>query len=233
MFNGTSDFFSARQNAVSAHDFLPEERTLDTLADAMQDCRGCELYKYATTAISGRGLATSKVVFVGEQPGDNEDRTGKPFVGPAGQLLDRAFAEVGIVRESIYMTGAVRHFKHEVVGKKRIHKNPNRAEISACRPWILAELKIVHPAMIVCLGVSAALSILGRQITLRDWRGRFFASQLAPHTFVTYHPAAILRTQGETAQVEAFSNFVEDLRLVSAKLAELEATATTLCVDYD
>ena len=134
------------EQAISAREFLPAERTLDSLRSAVQSCRGCPLYKNATQAIFGTGPATAQVVFVGEQPGDNEDLTGKPFVGPAGQLLDRAFADAGILRESVYMTGAVRHFKHEIVGKQRIHKTPNRAEVAACRPWILEELKILQPA---------------------------------------------------------------------------------------
>jgi DNA polymerase len=194
----------------------------------VQQCRGCPLYKNATQAIFGHGPANAQIVFVGEQPGDNEDLTGKPFVGPSGQLVDRAFAEVGIARDQVYMTGAVRHFKHEVVGKQRIHKNPNRAEIAACRPWILEELKLLQPKMIVCLGVSAAVSILGRQITLRDWRGRFFASAMAEETFVTAHPAAILRAGDDAAQAAAYEHWLHDLRQVAARATQLNLLEISL-----
>jgi DNA polymerase len=211
-----------QEQSRSALEYLPAVRTLDNLREAVQHCQGCALYKNATQAIFGHGPADARIVFVGEQPGDNEDLTGKPFVGPAGQLLDRAFAEVGIARESVYMTGAVRHFKHELVGKQRIHKNPNRAEIAACRPWILEELRILQPRMIVCLGVSAAVSILGRQVTLRDWRGRFFTCSIAEETFVTAHPAAILRAGDDAAQAAAYKLWLDDLRQVAERAAHLE-----------
>jgi len=210
------------KRSVSARDFLPEVRTLETLREAVRHCRGCEIYCNATQPVFGEGPANATCAFIGEQPGDNEDRAGRPFVGPAGQLFDKAIGEVGIERERVYLTGAVKHFKHAVVGNRRLHRNPNSSEISACRPWVLEELKIVQPKMIVCMGVSAAVSILGRQITLHDWRGRFFASALAPNTFVTSHPAAILRTEPDK-QEAAYRQFVDELAMVAERLRKLAA----------
>jgi DNA polymerase len=202
----------------SAADYLPDRITLPAMREAVQGCRGCDLYKYATHAVFGEGAAKAKCIMVGEQPGDSEDRQGRPFVGPAGQLLDRAMAEAGIERSAVYITNAVKHFKHEIIGKKRIHKSPNRAEITACRPWLIEELRVIKPQVLVCLGVSAANSIFDKKVTLRDVRGRFWETALSPRTFVTTHPSSILRSIDDESRHENYALFVKELKALAKEL---------------
>jgi DNA polymerase len=202
----------------SAADYFPERITLPAMRAAAEHCKGCDLYKFATHVVFGEGAPKARCLMIGEQPGDQEDKQGKPFVGPAGGLLDRALEEAGIARDSVYITNAVKHFKHEVVGKKRIHKNPNRAEISACRPWLVEELRIVKPEVLVCLGVSAAKSVFDKKVTLRDVRGKFWETTLSPRTFVTTHPSSILRSPDDESRRANYKLFVDELKLVARAL---------------
>jgi DNA polymerase len=201
----------------SAADFLPSRITLPALRDAVQGCRGCPLYENATQAVFGEGARSAAVMLVGEQPGDQEDLAGRPFVGPAGKLLDRALEEAGIDRKSAYVTNAVKHFKWEARGKRRIHAKPSWSEVAACRPWLEAELAVVKPTVLVLLGAVAAQGLLGRQFRVTKQRGELVDSPLAPHVTATIHPSAILR--GEPADREReLSRLVDDLKKVAALL---------------
>jgi uracil-DNA glycosylase len=207
---------------VTAADFLPSKKTLPALREAVQGCRGCDLYRNATQAVFGEGSPHAQVFFVGEQPGDKEDLAGKPFVGPAGQLLDRALDEAGIDRTQTYVTNAVKHFKWRPRGKRRIHQKPSWSETVACRPWLKAELEAVQPHVVVLLGATAAQSLLSRDFRVTQHRGELLESDLAEHVIATVHPSAILRQQdGESRQAE-FTAFVDDLRVVAGLL---DATA--------
>jgi DNA polymerase len=207
---------------VTAAAFFPEKRTLPALREAVQGCRGCDLYRNATQAVFGEGSEHADVFFVGEQPGDKEDLAGKPFVGPAGQLLDRALDEAGINRSRTYVANAVKHFKWKPDGKRRIHQKPNWSEVVACRPWLEAELQAVQPRVVVCLGATAAQSLLGRDFRVTQHRGELIESDLAEHLTATVHPSSILRRQDEESRRAEFAAFVDDLRVV-ARL--LDATA--------
>ena len=202
----------------TAADFLPPTRELPALREAAQGCRGCELYKLGTQTVFGEGATASEVMFVGEQPGDQEDLAGRPFVGPAGQLFDRALDEAGIDRSKAYVTNAVKHFKWEPRGKRRIHQKPNWAELTACRPWLDAELEAVRPRVLVCLGATAAQALLGRQFRVTRQRGELVDSPLAEHVTATIHPSAILRAEDDRREAE-YEAFVADLRKVAALLA--------------
>lgn len=205
---------------TSAADFLPEDRSLDALREAAAACEGCSLYKDATQTVFGEGKSIARVVLIGEQPGDEEDRKGRPFVGPAGRLLDRALIDAGIDREAAYITNAVKHFKWEPRGKRRIHKKPQDREIKACKPWLINEIELIRPQVVVCLGVTAATAAFGKVVRLKDYRGSFSQSLLSGMTFVTIHPSALLRIQeGETQQLE-YGRLVDDLRLVQSHLRE-------------
>ena len=198
----------------SAADFVPDQPTLERLREAVHGCRGCHLYERATDAVFGEGAAASEVMFVGEQPGDQEDRTGRPFVGPAGKLLDRAMEDAGIDRRLAYVTNAVKHFKWQARGKRRIHQKPNWGEMTACRPWLESELAVVQPRVLVLLGATAAQTLLGRQFRVTQWRGKLIESELAEAVTATVHPSSILR--GEPEEREAnFQAFVSDLRVVA------------------
>ncbi len=198
----------------SAARFLPPRRTLPALREAVQGCRGCQLYANATLAVFGEGTRTAALMLVGEQPGDQEDRSGRPFVGPAGKLLDRALEEAGIDRGKTYVTNAVKHFKWEARGKRRIHAKPSWSEVAACQPWLEAELAVVKPAVLVLLGAVAAQSLLGKQFRVTKQRGEPVDSPLAPYVTATIHPSAILR--GEPADREReFAGLVGDLRKVA------------------
>jgi uracil-DNA glycosylase len=205
--------------STSAAEFLPEHRTLGALREAAATCRGCALYQDATQTVFGDGSSDAKVVFVGEQPGDEEDRAGRPFVGPAGRLLDRALVEAGIDRKAAYITNAVKHFKWEPRGKRRIHKKPQDREIKACKPWLIHEIEAIHPQVVVCLGVTAATAAFGKAVRLKDYRGGFFRTPLATETFVTTHPSALLRAPDEDTRQREYRRFVEELRLVQARLS--------------
>ena len=191
---------------------------LDDLRAEVRRCTRCELYEGATQAVFGEGLVKSEVMFVGEQPGDREDREGHPFVGPAGRMLDRALEAAGIDRRLAYVTNAVKHFRYEQRGKRRIHQRPGAEHIRACRPWLDAELEVVRPRVLVCLGAVAAQALLGSQVKVTKDRGKPLESGLAPVVLVTIHPSAILRERDEPAREEAFAAFVADLRVVQEAL---------------
>jgi uracil-DNA glycosylase family protein len=199
--------------------FLPEQRNLTTLRDAAAGCRGCHLWRGATQTVFGEGLKRSHVMFVGEQPGDQEDRQGRPFVGPAGRELDRALEAVGIARDDVYITNVVKHFKFEERGRRRIHQTPKRFEIDACRPWLEEELRVVDPSALVLLGATAAKALLGSSFRLTQHRGELLDSDLAPIVSATIHPSAILRAPDDAARIEQREWFAEDLRVVARALA--------------
>jgi uracil-DNA glycosylase family protein len=195
--------------------FVPDRPTLPKLRAAAADCTACHLYKLGTQTVFGEGSADADVVFVGEQPGDQEDLAGRPFVGPAGRVLDEGLAAAGIDRSQVYVTNAVKHFKWEPRGKRRIHQKPNSAEMTACRPWLEAELAVVKPDVLVCLGATAAQSLLGRQFRVTKMRGVPVESELAPNVVATVHPSSILRAPDEGARQEAMRDFVRDLKAVA------------------
>jgi uracil-DNA glycosylase len=202
---------------MSAVEFLPERLTLPALREAASACRGCRLWEVGTQTVFGEGAVDAKAMFVGEQPGDQEDRAGKPFVGPAGRVFDEALAEAGIDRGSIYVTNAVKHFKWQARGKRRIHQKPNWTEMTACRPWLEAELEVVKPRVLVLLGATAAQTLLGREFRVTQHRGELLASELAEAVTATVHPSSILR--GEPAERDAnLAAFVDDLRVVAGLL---------------
>jgi uracil-DNA glycosylase family protein len=208
---------------VSASEFIPERKTLPVLREASRACRGCDLYLHATQTVFGEGAAHAPIFFIGEQPGDEEDRKGHPFVGPAGRLLDRALEEAGIDRRATYVTNSVKHFKFEERGKRRLHKKPSATEIRACRPWLEAELAIVRPQLIVCLGATAAQTIFGPRYRLTQERGRFVQHDLAPFATSTVHPSAILRAPDHDQREAEYHRFLEDLKSVKAMMARASA----------
>jgi DNA polymerase len=197
---------------------LPERRTLRTLKSAARGCRACHLWRDATQTVFGEGAATAEVMFVGEQPGNDEDLAGHPFVGPAGRILNDALEQAGIDRTRTYVTNVVKHFKWEPRGKRRIHAKPKAGEIGACRPWLDAEIAVVHPRIIVCLGATAAKALLGSSFKVSVDRGRFVESTLAPVVTATVHPSSILREPDSNARREAMRAFVKDLKKVAARL---------------
>ena len=197
---------------------VPERPSIPKLREAVQACRACELWADATQAVLGEGTSTARVMMVGEQPGDREDREGAPFVGPAGAMLDRALEEAGIDRQRVYVTNLVKHFRFRARGKRRIHQKPEAAHIRACRPWLDAELKVVKPEVLVCLGATAAQALLGRDVKVTRDRGRPIDTELAPCALVTVHPSSILRAPDEEARRTAYRDFVRDLEGVAATL---------------
>jgi uracil-DNA glycosylase len=203
--------------SISAVDFLPERLTLPALREAAAGCRGCHLWEMGTQTVFGEGAADAKAMFVGEQPGDQEDRAGKPFVGPAGRVFDEALAETGIERTSVYVTNAVKHFKWQARGKRRIHQKPNWTEMTACRPWLEAELEVVNPRVLVLLGATAAQTLLGREFRVTQHRGELLDSELAEAVTATVHPSSILRGEPEERDAN-FAAFVNDLKLVAGLL---------------
>jgi uracil-DNA glycosylase family protein len=207
----------------SAADLVPDHPTITTVRDAAKDCRACDLYKRGTQTVFGDGARQARLMLVGEQPGDAEDLAGKPFVGPAGRLLDKALEEAGIDRATVYVTNVVKHFKWEPRGKRRIHKKPNAGEIAACRPWLDTEIELVKPRAIVCLGATAAQALLGRQFKVTAQRGEFIASPLAPLVTATVHPSSILRAPDDETRHQETRLFVEDLRRVARALSSKES----------
>jgi uracil-DNA glycosylase len=197
---------------VSAAAYLPDRLDLESLREAAQSCRGCDLWRDATQAVVGEGPEDADVMFVGEQPGDQEDTEGRPFVGPAGRMFDKALAEVGIDRTTVYVTNTVKHFKWKERGKRRLHQKPTWAEMTACRPWLDAELELVRPRVLVCLGATAAQALLGRQFRVTKQRGVPVDSPLAEVVLATIHPSAILRAEDRDAE---YAGFVDDLRKVA------------------
>jgi len=200
---------------VSAADFIPpsDKPTLTELAAAAASCRGCDLYKRGTQTVFGAGSDKAEMVFVGEQPGDYEDRLGQPFVGPAGRILDRALEEAGIDRKRVYVTNAVKHFKWEPRGKRRIHSKPTVAQMRACRPWLEAELAAIKPHVVVCLGATAAQSLLGVTFRITQQRGKLLENTgWAPCVMATIHPSSVLRAPDERSRQAAYESLVADLK---------------------
>jgi uracil-DNA glycosylase len=207
----------------SALEFLPEKRDLLSLKEAAKCCEGCDLYRDATQVVFGEGPSHASIFLVGEQPGDREDRQGKPFVGPAGQLLDECLKTASIDRSELYVTNAVKHFKWEPRGKIRLHKKPNSLEITACRPWLAAEIAVVRPRIIVCLGATAAQSLLGAQFRLTRHRGEIFPSEYGPVT-ATIHPSAILRMTEPAERDAEIASLVRDLKAAHSYALERKAS---------
>ena len=196
----------------AAEDLIPPRATLTSLKAAAADCQACDLWKKGTQTVFGEGSRRANVLFIGEQPGNEEDLTGKPFVGPAGKLFDNALAEAGIDRKQTYVTNVVKHFKWEPRGKRRIHKKPNAIEIAACRPWLEAEIALVKPEVIVALGATAAQALLGAQFRVTKQRGQFIESTLAPYVMATVHPSSILRAPDDETRHLEYRRFVDDLK---------------------
>ncbi|HEX7235871.1 MAG TPA: UdgX family uracil-DNA binding protein [Gammaproteobacteria bacterium] len=197
-----------------AADFLPEKPSLQAARDAASGCRGCGLFRHATQTVFGEGAPHARIMLVGETPGDREDLAGRPFVGPAGQLLDRALEAAEIDRSTVYVTNVVKHFKWEPRGKRRLHKRPLPSEIGACMPWLRMEIDLVRPEIIVCLGATAGQALFGSRFSVTRERGRFLASRYAPFALATLHPSALLRITERDARREAFERFVADLKVV-------------------
>jgi probable DNA metabolism protein len=208
----------ARQPKVTAASFIPSDRTLPVLEEAIHACEGCELFRCATQPVFGRGPVKARLMFVGEQPGDEEDRAGEPFIGPAGRLLNTLLAEAGIDRSSAYVTNAVKHFKFTERGKRRLHENPRTSEIFACRPWLLAELEAVQPELVVCLGATASKSLFGSNFGLMRDRGKVLSSPYADRVIATLHPSAILRAMDRGRSAQMRSMLVADLKLAHSAL---------------
>jgi DNA polymerase len=190
---------------------------LACLRQAAASCKACDLWKNATQTVFGEGSSNATIMLVGEQPGDFEDRAGRPFVGPAGKLLDQALSEAGIDRSDVYVTNVVKHFKWSPAerGKRRIHKKPRDSEIKACRPWLDAELAVVKPKILVCLGATAAQALLGKEFRVSRQRGQIIESPLAPHVVATVHPSSILRAQDDESRHKQMQAFIQDLKHVA------------------
>jgi uracil-DNA glycosylase len=204
----------------TAAPYLPQRLSLPTLRQAVQDCRGCDLYRHATQAVFGEGRRRALIMFVGEQPGDQEDLKGKPFVGPAGRMLDKALVEAGIDRREVFLTNAVKHFKFTtsmgVRGKRRLHSKPTARQVNACRPWLAAELEVVKPQMLVALGATAAQTLFGPKFSVTRERGRAIERQdLAPWCMATVHPSSLLRAPDERSRRQAWRDFVRDLTMAA------------------
>jgi DNA polymerase len=211
----------ARQLSLeeTAAPLVPETTSLPKLREAASDCQACDLWKTGTQTVFGEGARTAEIVFVGEQPGDKEDLAGRPFVGPAGRVLDEALELAGIDRKLAYVTNAVKHFKWQARGKRRIHQKPNWAELAACRPWLDAELAAVKPKVLVALGATAAQALLGREFRVTKQRGVPVESDLAPYVVATVHPSSILRQETDEDRAEAMGELVSDLKVVAKLLA--------------
>src|SRR2546423_4841454 len=204
----------------SAEEFFPERKSLKAFREAAADCKACDLWERGTQTVFGEGARRAEIVFVGDQPGNEEDLTGHPFVGPAGHLLDDALAEAGIDRTQTYVTNVVKHFKWEPRGKRRIHKKPNAGEINACRPWLEAEISLVKPKVIVCLRATAAQALLGPQFKVTKQRGQFIESTLAPYIMATVHPSSILRAPDDETRHDEKRKFIDDLKRVARVLSK-------------
>src|SRR5947209_8394800 len=200
----------SHESAAAA--MIPPKPTIPSLRTTSKQCRACDLWKTGTQTVFGEGPSHARVVFIGEQPGDREDRVGRPFIGPAGLLLDRALVEAGIDRSQVYVTNAVKHFKWEPRGKRRIHKKPRASEIEACRPWLEAEIAVLKPELVVCLGATAAQAVLGKGFSVLKQRGELLQSSLAPRVMATVHPSSLLRTTTDKDRHRQTELFVNDLR---------------------
>jgi uracil-DNA glycosylase len=208
---------------LSAADFLPKKRTLESLRAAARSCKGCDLYKNATQTVFGEGPKDATVMLVGEQPGDMEDRQGHPFVGPAGRLLDKALAEARIPRDEVYITNAVKHFKWIQRGKRRLHQKPLIRQVVACKPWLEAEIEAIHPKVVVCLGATAAQSMVGRIVRITQERGKFLDGDSGAAVFITIHPSSIYRLREKDEQEKEYRRFVAEMKSVQRKLRSLAA----------
>jgi uracil-DNA glycosylase len=213
-----------RKLTISAADFLPQRKTLPALREAARGCRGCDLWQRGTQTVFGEGRTGAEVMLVGEQPGNDEDLQGRPFVGPAGRVLDKALAAAGIDREDVYVTNAVKHFKWEPRGKRRIHKKPNGMQIAACRPWFDEEVKAVHPKVIVCLGATAAQALLGKDFRVTQDRGKLIETGAVP-IIATVHPSSILRAPDDESRHQEMARFIDDLRVVATQIRRLPRAA--------
>jgi uracil-DNA glycosylase len=216
---------SPHPGAGTAAPLVPPRPTLPSLREAAAGCRACPLWERGTQTVFGEGARGADIVLVGEQPGDREDEAGRPFVGPAGRLLERAIAEAGLDRARIYLTNTVKHFKWEARGKKRIHQKPNAGEIQACRPWLEAELRVLRPAAVVCLGATAAQALLGKAFKVTRERGQPRTTDLAPLVIATVHPSSILRARDDASRHAELAGLVADLRRVRELLEEREGEA--------
>jgi DNA polymerase len=208
----------AHQELPTAAPLIPARLTLPRLRLAASRCTACDLYKTGTQTVFGEGLETARAIFVGEQPGDIEDRVGRPFVGPAGKLLDRALEEAGIDRKLVYVTNVVKHFKWTARGKRRLHEKPNAREIAACRPWLEAELEVIKPQVLVCLGATAAQALLGKSFRVTKMRGEILSSDLAEKVMATVHPSSILRAPDDETRYREMRLFVRDLSRIAPLL---------------
>ena len=203
---------------MTAAEFVPPDHSLDVLREASCSCRGCSLYEHATQTVFGDGARRASLMLVGEQPGDKEDLTGRPFVGPAGRILDEALDDAGIDRSTVYVTNAVKHFKWEARGKRRLHKRPDAVEVAACRPWLDREIELVRPKIVVCLGATAAQALLGRAFRVTKQRGELFPQPVGYAVTATVHPSSILRAPDAAARESEMAAFTEDLRVVAKQL---------------
>jgi DNA polymerase len=210
------EVLTLEQQGGGAARFVPRTASLDELRAAGARCEGCELFRKATQMVFGRGPADARVVLVGEQPGDQEDLKGAPFVGPAGEVLDRALAEAGLDRARVYVTNAVKHFSFIERGTRRIHQTPRPAEVAACRPWLEAELEVIRPQILGCLGATAARAIFGPEFRLLRQRGQFMSTRWSAKTIATLHPSAVLRGQDDAEQARLYAMLRDDLRLIAA-----------------
>ena len=210
--------FELTRRPGTAADFFPARLSLSSLCEAAAGCRACELWQTGTQTVFGEGAESSRLMLVGEQPGDEEDLKGRPFVGPAGRLLDQALVEAGIDRRDAYVTNVVKHFKWVPKGRRRLHSKPNAREIGACLPWLEAEIELIKPHVLVCLGATAAQALLGSQFRVTRQRGQFIPSDLAPFVTATVHPSSILRTETEEERELQMRLFVQDLKKVERVL---------------
>ena len=199
----------------TAAELIPSRPTLPTLRSAAAGCKACDLWKTGTQTVFGEGASHARVMFVGEQPGDKEDLAGKPFVGPAGAVLDKALQAAGIARDEIYVTNMVKHFKWEPRGKRRIHKKPNAMEIAACRPWLEAELAVTRPRVVVLLGATAAQALLGKSFKVTQRRGELIPSDLASYVMATVHPSSILRAPDDDSRHAEMARFIDDMKKIA------------------
>jgi DNA polymerase len=209
-----------RTHKPSAAPWVPETKNLNRLREAAKDCEGCSLYQNATQTVFGEGSRQSRVILVGEQPGDEEDQQGRPFVGPAGKLLNRALEAARVDRSELYVTNAVKHFKFSPRGKRRIHAKPSATEVSACRPWLQAEVAAVNPQLIVAMGSTAARSVMGREMRVMSDRGQFFSHEWAESVLVTVHPSALLRIPEHERREAEWKLFVRDLGMINEWLTK-------------
>ena len=211
----------------SALEFLPKSHTLPALRKAAQACKGCPLYSHATQAVFGEGATNAEIILIGEQPGDHEDIEGKPFVGPAGNLLDKCLEDAGIERSQVFITNAVKHFKWEPRGKRRLHKKPTLREIAACRPWLDAEIETVQPRLLICLGATAAQGLLGKKFLVTKHRGEIVELENYPPITATIHPSAILRAPDDESRHRERAQFIEDLKVAARHVSRSRRRAET------